>query len=153
MAAEITSPSDLDTALRGAGELIVCIDVGATWCPPCQQMRPIFERLRTDAALARSARFFTVDGDRAPAVVHQLRAEVYPTFLFFRAGAELHRMAGANPAALDAKLRELVKAAAATPPRAPVCGDGRVCSVRETPQARPKASSRDVQGTLEYTID
>ena len=70
---------------------------GATWCPPCNQLKATLFNRQDFAALARSYVMVHVDGDRPGAQVLGQRFKVggYPTLVLFRPdGQELTRLPG-----------------------------------------------------------
>ena len=89
-----TSANDYHTALEDAGDRLVVVDCYAPWCPPCQQIAPIFERL---AGEYPHVVFIKVDMDQAGASLKsELGVWALPTFCFFRHGRKLGSFMGAN---------------------------------------------------------
>jgi thioredoxin 2 len=76
-------------------ELPVVVDFWATWCGPCVQMAPQFERAARELP---DVRFAKVDSDAAPraSAAHSIRS--IPTLVLFDRGRELGRLTGARPA-------------------------------------------------------
>jgi len=74
-----------DTLLAAAG--LVVVDFGATWCGPCNHVKPQFERLSSAPAYA-DVTFLSVDADECPTLVGNNRVDSFPTFKFFRNSAE-----------------------------------------------------------------
>ena len=68
----------------------------ATWCGPCKQMAPEFEKAAR--ALEPHVRFAKLDTEAAPneAAAHGIRS--IPTLVLFRKGQEIARQSGAMDA-------------------------------------------------------
>jgi thiol-disulfide isomerase/thioredoxin len=70
---------------------------GATWCPPCNQLKATFFNRQDFAALSRSFVAVHVDGDRpgAQKLARRFKVSGYPTVVLFGAdGTELTRLPG-----------------------------------------------------------
>jgi len=75
---------------------------GATWCPPCNQLKATFFNRQDFAALSRSFVAVHVDGDRpgAQKLGRRFKVSGYPTVVLFTpAGAEITRLPGEADAA------------------------------------------------------
>lgn len=85
------------------------VDFWAQWCGPCKAMHPIFEDLSDsypDIAFAR------VNVDECSDVAARLSISSIPTFVMFRSGAPVSRVAGAvGRDALDSMCRAATAAA------------------------------------------
>lgn len=62
----------------------VVIDVFATWCGPCQYMKPIFEEVAQE--LGESYVFAELNVDEAREVAIKFGVSSVPTFLFIKNG-------------------------------------------------------------------
>lgn len=81
-------------ALHAAGDRLVVIDCFATWCPPCQQMAPVFDKLAGDYP---DVVFIKMDMDQVPAFLKsELSVWALPTFVFFKHGKKAGSFMGAN---------------------------------------------------------
>ncbi|MGW6936007.1 thioredoxin family protein [Lentzea sp. NPDC054927] len=66
---------------------LVVLDFGATWCPPCRQLKPVIEKL----AAQYGGRFLLgeVDADTSRDLVSRYRVQYLPTLVPVRNTAEL----------------------------------------------------------------
>ena len=70
------------------------VDFSATWCGPCQKMKPVFHKLA--AEFADKYNFVTIDIDENPGLAEKYHIQVVPTFIFIDAdGEEGDRISGA----------------------------------------------------------
>lgn len=82
------------------------IDFNATWCPPCQQIKPVFESLEKE--YSKSVNFKSVDVDENPEMARQYNIESIPTFIFLNSeGKEINRLVGADEQTLKSILQSL----------------------------------------------
>lgn len=99
MVAEITSQAEFQEALKHEG--LVVVDFFATWCGPCKMIAPMVDKF---AAQYTSAKFIKIDVDKVSEVAQQYEISSMPTFLFLKNGEVIHKVIGANAAALKAGL-------------------------------------------------
>ena len=101
----ITGPEFKDT-VHGAG--ITFVDFWATWCGPCKNFGPIYEKA---SEANPDITFAKVDTDAEKDLAGALGISSIPTLMVFRDNVMLYREAGALPAkALDSlidQVREL----------------------------------------------
>jgi len=93
----ISSGTQFDTELRNAGTKAVIVDFTASWCGPCQRIKPKFIELSNTTP---SVVFLSVDVDEVADVAQKYGIEAMPTFKIFKNGTEVEMMRGANEAGL-----------------------------------------------------
>ena len=83
----------------------VVIDVSATWCGPCQQMKPVFEQLSKE--LQATHKFVELNVDEARDLAIKFGVTSVPTFIFIKNNEIKGKERGYMPAAeLKAKIEE-----------------------------------------------
>ena len=104
----VTGDGQLKQHLDSAGpDDLVVVDFTASWCPPCQMIAPFFEDL--SYKYSKGAIFIKVDVDKCKITAGMYGVRAMPTFIFFREGSRLHDIQGANTAALENKILELIR--------------------------------------------
>ena len=88
-----------------ASQKLTCVDFWATWCGPCQQMKPKFAAISDKHA--KRAAFLAVDVDKAKPIAQKYAVSSMPTFVFFKDGKELSRFSGADENKLEATIARL----------------------------------------------
>lgn len=69
------------------------VDFFATWCGPCMQFRPVFQKAEKD--YAGRIEFKTIDVDRDQALANKYDIQSIPTILFVDGeGHEVYRVTG-----------------------------------------------------------
>lgn len=99
---EITNAKQLADVLTRETRLVV-VDCFATWCGPCRALTPHLERIANEYP---KAVFVKVDVDKVPSVCDDFSVTAMPTLLFLKAGKLMHRVVGADLAAIQAAVKK-----------------------------------------------
>jgi len=92
--------------------LPVVVDFYATWCPPCQVLGPVLDRLAGD--FEGRVRFVKVNVDEAPSLAAEHGIRGVPTLKLFREGRVRDTIVGlVPPQSLHSKIESLADEAAA----------------------------------------
>jgi len=83
---------------------LVVVDFTASWCGPCKRIAPVFAEL---AAKYSHNLFLKVDVDECQQTANDYKVQAMPTFMFFKNGQKIDSVRGADPQALEDKVREL----------------------------------------------
>ena len=75
----VRSAEEWYDVLRDVGDGLVVADFGASWCEPCQQVKPLFERLSSLPGF-ESVTFVSIDAEDTPALIGDNRVNSFPTF-------------------------------------------------------------------------
>ena len=82
------------------------IDFTATWCPPCQMIGPKFVAMAESGDWA-GINFYKLDVDANADGAQAAGIQCMPTFKFFKDGAEVHKLEGANEQGIKDGLAKL----------------------------------------------
>lgn len=99
--------NDFDKQIK-SDKTIVLVDFYATWCPPCQRLAPVIEKIAKE--FNGKARIMKVDVDQERALAQRFGVNRYPTMIIFDAnGKEIKRFVGGmNESTLRAWLQAAV---------------------------------------------
>ena len=106
-AIEITSTAHFTEVVASAGEQPVIIDFTASWCPPCQMIKPIYEQLAQQ--YKGKAVLVKIDVDEQSELSQQFGIECMPTFIAYVGGQAVETIQGANKAKLEAMIAKYAK--------------------------------------------
>lgn len=81
----------------------VLVDFWATWCGPCQMVKPVIEELGEEVT---DAKICKIDVDEQPELAKQYRVMSVPTLAVFKDGQIVKREVGAKS---KAELLEMLK--------------------------------------------
>ena len=80
---------------------LVVVDFTASWCGPCQQIKPKFKQF----AKEYNAEFLQVDVDEFENVAQKAKVSAMPTFHFYANGKKVAEFVGAD----EKKIRQLIE--------------------------------------------
>jgi thioredoxin 1 len=81
---------------------IVVVDFGATWCGPCQTMKPVFESF---ADTYEDYVFCSVDVDECPDIQDKCEITKLPTFLIYKNKENCDEHVGGDVGGLEQMLK------------------------------------------------
>lgn len=85
-----------DGGLISENGLPMVVDFSAVWCPPCQQLKPIFSQLKDE--YQGKVDFVSVDVDSVPELAQKYDIHNIPALLYVsRDGKEMYRTIGFIP--------------------------------------------------------
>ena len=87
---EIKNEAQFDEEIK-SGKVLV--DFNATWCGPCQMLKPSVERLAENDDI----KVLSVDTDENPAVAAKFDIYSIPTLILFKDGAQMKKNVGFIP--------------------------------------------------------
>ena len=90
----LSSKSDYDSAVAASAQKPLIIDFTASWCPPCQRIGPIFERMAGENADSVTMRKVDVDANGEAAQAAGIQC--MPTFKLYKNGEEVDKLEGAS---------------------------------------------------------
>lgn len=99
----ITDDTMFSPELANAGTRLVVADFYATWCGPCRHIAPKFAELST---VFPKALFMKIDVDQCQETAQSQGVTAMPTFIFYRNRVKIDMLRGADPAALEEKIRK-----------------------------------------------
>jgi thioredoxin 1 len=103
MTEKITSSAQFDELIKT--QYILLADFSATWCGPCQAIKPTVESISKE--YSDKVKVCVIDIDDNPNIAKKYQVKSVPTFLFFYKGTAVKKISGANPKALIAEVENL----------------------------------------------
>ena len=103
MVKEVTNLQEFKTLTEDPSKTVL-VDFTATWCGPCKQIAPVFEKLSEQH---KNVTFIKVDVDAANEIATACNIQAMPTFHLYVKGKKEKELQGANPAGLEALLQGL----------------------------------------------
>mmetsp|Transcript_25420 Transcript_25420/g.28278 ORF Transcript_25420/g.28278 Transcript_25420/m.28278 type:complete len:139 (-) Transcript_25420:70-486(-) len=98
----VTDVSQLDSVIAKAGGLVV-IDYSAKWCGPCKAIAPKYDLF---SLTYENVTFLHVDIDELSSANQVKKIRSVPTFEFYKSGAKLDVLAGANASKLEHMIKK-----------------------------------------------
>jgi thioredoxin 1 len=96
--------SEFDVVLAEQG--IIFVDFGATWCAPCRQFEPVFERVAFKHQ--QQVMFVSIDIEKQSALAETFQIRSIPHLMVFKQGIAIYSESGSVP---ESTLNELVQQA------------------------------------------
>ena len=103
MVKEVKTLEEFEALLKDETKLIV-VDFTASWCGPCQMIKPHFEKMSEDYT---DVVFIKVDVDENADTAEKAGISCMPTFHFYKGGAKVEEMQGANVDGLKSHVEKL----------------------------------------------
>ncbi|TMW62862.1 hypothetical protein Poli38472_005480 [Pythium oligandrum] len=100
---EIHGEADWNTAMRNAGGKLVVVDFSATWCGPCQFIKPTYEQYSRQY---HDVVFLGVDEAQNRSLIGALGVRGFPTFHFYVSQQKVDELVGADPNSLRQKIEQ-----------------------------------------------
>ena len=102
----LISRADFDRTIKAAGDQLVVVNLGASWCGVCNKFAPFVAQLTSQFSSASPARvlFCKVDVDQSDELVNFLKPSALPCFIFFVRGKKVDTLVGAQQTALRKKV-------------------------------------------------
>jgi len=99
----VNDHASFELELKNAVSKLVVVDFFATWCGPCKRVAPVLESLSKSNP---HVVFLKVDVDKNEVTAAKYSVTAMPTFLFFRSGVKIDTLSGADPIALQEKVKK-----------------------------------------------
>ena len=110
MTTELKTPTQLKTLQEfndaKTNNKLMVVDFTATWCPPCQMIGPKFSVMATSGDY-EGVTFVKIDVDENAQASEAAGITCMPTFQFYKDGAKVDELQGADEGSLKAKTAAL----------------------------------------------
>ncbi|XP_043822968.1 thioredoxin-like [Dromiciops gliroides] len=104
MVKQIECKENFDSELKDAGDKLVVVDFLATWCGPCNMIKPFFHSLDEKYP---DVVFLEVNVDDCQDIATEYEVKCMPTFQFFKNGKKVSEFSGVNNEKLESAINEL----------------------------------------------
>ena len=101
---DVKDHSSFESELVNAGGKLVVIDFHAKWCGPCRRIAPLVQSLAKN--YINNVVFLKVDVDENEVTAAKFSVQSMPTFIFIRSKVKIDEMKGADPVALQEKIKQ-----------------------------------------------
>ncbi|ETV97643.1 hypothetical protein H310_09534 [Aphanomyces invadans] len=98
---DVHGQSDFNAKLRGAGGKLVVVDFTATWCGPCQYIKPTFHQWANEYD---DVVFLEVNEAHNEDVIHSVGIRGFPTFHLYINSQKVDELVGADVNSLKRKI-------------------------------------------------
>ena len=95
-----------DAAIKKSKKQLTVVDFTATWCGPCQQIAPVFERMAKEMS---SVSFFKCDVDENEEAAEECQITAMPTFQLFSGGKCISEVQGADMKSLYSAIMDALE--------------------------------------------
>lgn len=92
---DISTPQELEKAIRNAGDSLIIVDFWAPWCGPCKSLGPLLEKFTQKYAPYLTLLKINVDENQQLAM--HFRVQSIPAVKFVKAGQLVDDFVGAQP--------------------------------------------------------
>lgn len=90
----VSSQRDLNRLLEINPNILIVLDMYASWCRPCKLLAPQMDDM---SVTHPTVVFLKIDADKERDVASQFHVEGFPTIVFLKNGKELDRIVGCDP--------------------------------------------------------
>merc|ERR1712159_817622 len=98
---QVATKAEFEAELTEAGSKLVVIDFTASWCPPCQRIKPVFEAL---SVADSDCVFIKGDVDENSETAESCGVSTMPTFMYYKNGEKVDELVGASEDELKSKI-------------------------------------------------